>query len=147
VKRISSTVVGVIFGGVIALLIFALLFRANSYSWVLYAFLIAVFAILFGLVGFVQAKNSPPSNQDSNRPKIIQFSLMRLLLVTSMVAFVFGVSRIWFDFKDSAEIFASSLIAFALGGITLICKKSDFKDIIVIIIIFISLVILIRACF
>lgn len=116
-KRIFSTLVGIIFGGAIALLLS------------LNAFLIVMFAVLFGLVGFLHAKNSPASKQDSNRPKRIQFSLMRLLLATSMVALVFGLSRILYDFKEPAEIITSSVIAIALGVLTLICKKSDLKGV------------------
>jgi hypothetical protein len=131
VKRISSTVIGMIFGGAIAFVFFV-----KSSSWVLNAFLIAIFALLCGLIGFLSSKYSPPSNQDSNRPKKIQFSLLRLLLATSMVALVFGLSRFLYNFKEPAEIFASSIIAIALGGLTLICKKSDLKHVIGIIIIF-----------
>ncbi len=52
-----------------------------------------------------------------------------------MVALVFGLSRYLYDFKEPVEIFASSVIAFALGGLTLISTKSDLKHIFGIIII------------
>jgi hypothetical protein len=120
-KRFFSTLSYMVIGGGFAFLI------ANSSSWILNNFLIAVITILFGLGGFLQAKKSAPSNQDSNQPKKIQFSLLRLLLATSMVALVFGVMKICFNFKESAEIFATSMIAIGLGGLVLICRKSDFK--------------------
>ncbi len=40
-----------------------------------------------------------------------------------------------YDFKEPAEIIATSIIAIALGGLTLICTKSDLKHILGIIII------------
>ena len=127
-KRISSILFYTIIGGSFASLI------ANSSSFVLNVFVIAVIAILFGLGGFLKAKYPPPPKQDGNRPKKIQFSLLRLLLATAMVALVFGLSRFLYDFKQPVEIFASSVIAFALGGLTLICTKSDLKHIFYIII-------------
>ncbi|MGA2798525.1 MAG: hypothetical protein ABSE63_13165 [Thermoguttaceae bacterium] len=136
VKLISYTLSYAIIGGAIAF-VFAF---ANSSSLILNTFLIAFFATLFGFGGYLQAKYPPPSKQDSNRPKKIQFSLLRLLLATSMVALVFGLSRYLYDFKDPAEIFASSLIAFALGGLTLISTKSDLKHIFYIVVVILGII-------
>ena len=128
-KLIIYTLSYAIIGGAFGFLI------AHSYSWILNAFLIAFISILFGLGGFLQAKYPHAPKQDSDRPEKIQFSLLRLLLATAMVALVFGLSRFLYDFKQPVEIFASSMIAFALGGLTLICTKSDLKNIFGIIII------------
>jgi FtsH-binding integral membrane protein len=131
VKRIPFIVFGMICGGAIAFL----LFRSSA--------LIVIFAALFGLFGFLQAYNPPVTNQDSDRPKKIQFSLLRLLLATSMVALVFGLSRYLYDFKQPVEIIASSVIAFALGGLTLISTKSDLKHIFgIIIVVFLGILLI-----
>jgi hypothetical protein len=124
VKLIFYTLIGMIVGGA-----FASIFASSS-SWE-----IAILAVLFGLIGFMGAKNSPPSNQENNRPKKFQFSILRLLLATLMVALVFGLSRFLYDFKQPLEIIASAVIASALGGLTLICTKSDLKHIFNIIVI------------
>jgi hypothetical protein len=89
--------------------------------------LIALYVILCGSLGHFHPRHLQPKNiatSDNNNPRrIIQFSLARLLLATAMVALVFGIMKIQFDYKEPAEILVASIIAIALGGLVLICDK------------------------
>jgi hypothetical protein len=97
-----------------------------DYSFIV---LIAVifFCALFGsLLGPVQ---TPVKDKIKKEP--FQFSLARLLLVTVAVAIVLGTLKTLHDFNEPGLVVAASIIAFAVGIITLIYKKGDIKWIII----------------
>jgi len=133
---VKGIIRGAIIGGVIASII---LFAKGS-SWSINAVIIPIWATLGGVIGYFEARYSPPREKnkqpDAIQPEKIQFSIARLLLATAMVALVFGVMRYLFDYKASPAIIVTSIIAFALGGIILLGKKRDFKEIAIVISIF-----------
>jgi hypothetical protein len=92
--------------------------------------LITLYVILCGSLGYFYPRHLQPKNiatSNNNNPRrIIQFSLARLLLATAMVALVFGIMKMQFDFKQPVEIFVASMIAISLGGLVLICDKREF---------------------
>jgi hypothetical protein len=132
-KRISSTMWVMISGAFVALTFVFSDYRISG------AFLIALVALLTCLANVLLKENFRYAKQNQNRPQIIQFSIARLLLATLVVAFVFGIPKLLSGdiYKDRSVIFIISVIASAFGSLTLVCKKNDFKHILVIICLFI----------
>jgi peptidoglycan/LPS O-acetylase OafA/YrhL len=64
--------------------------------------------------------------KDSRR---FQFSLARLLAATTVVAIVFGLSRMYFVAADAIHYSFSGLVGAALGVLVLFVKKSDLPRI------------------
>jgi hypothetical protein len=128
-KRISSTTWLMITGAIAALTFIVSNFRFS------HIFLITFLILLISLSNILLKENARYAEQNKTRPQIIQFSIARLLLATSIVAFVFGIPRLLSDnlYKDWGAVFSISVIAFAFGSLALISKKDDFKHISVII--------------
>jgi hypothetical protein len=98
--------------------------------------------LLLGTIGYLRpelvgAIKVDKNRTEKNQPQRIQFSLARLLLATAMVALVFGTLRCCFNYKESMEIVAASMIAIALGGLVLVTKKIDYIGIIFMIALFV----------
>jgi hypothetical protein len=150
-KQLSSKAKGIIRGAIMGAFIGSILFAKTS-SLVWNCLIIAISTALYGLIGYLGAQYSHQSNKgnllETTRSEIIQFSLLRLLLATAMVAVIFGVMRYRFDYRKPVEIIATSMIAFALGGIVLVSKKRDLYDILKMILLLIGMgiVFVIIAC-
>jgi hypothetical protein len=107
--------------------------------------LFALSVTLFGLINILWLTKSVLTNKILYRQRIIQFSLARMLIATSVVALVFGAPKIWcnYNYKDWGGVFGLSIIAIALGSLTLVCSKSDSKHIIFPICLFMIMVIIV----
>jgi hypothetical protein len=125
VKNISpkacGMIKGMIGGGAIAFIILPFI-RFNGAAGTLDFALIALSSLIFGLIGYLWPL--PAKKREK-----IQFSLARLLLATAMVALVFGVMKIWIDFKDPTQIIATSSIALAAGGLVLVTNRRNYMEI------------------
>jgi hypothetical protein len=108
---------------------------ARSEYWDKNIIVIALSTGLFGVLNVLRIIISLPSNQNLNQPKTFQFSITRLLIATMNVGIVFGVARSGnaYKFDNLGEILIISIIAISLGALTLICKKSDIKSIMLLI--------------
>ena len=124
-KSISPKAFGMIkgmIGGVAIAFIILPFIRFNGAAGTLDFALIALSSLIFGLIGYLWPL-------PAKKRERIQFSLARLLLATAMVGLVFGVMKIWFDFKDPAQIIATSSIAFAAGGLVLVTNRRNHMEI------------------
>jgi hypothetical protein len=102
---------------------------AASSSWIFNVVLISFAALLSGAFGYHRAKYLVADVKNDDQPRKIQFSLLRMLIATLVVALVFGLTKLLYDFSYTLEIVVSTMIALAFGGLVLICKKGDIKQI------------------